>query len=95
MSKFPFFNLDNIWELFYILYNLFYFIRSHIPISPTYPEFIFGIIVTATTIWFGLLPAVGAGIAGLNIAPEIPAMTMFRHIVFGAVIGIILRSKAN
>ncbi len=56
---------------------------------------IFGIIVTVTTIWFGMLPALGAGIAGLNIAPEVPAMTISRHIVFGAVIGIILRSKAN
>ena len=54
---------------------------------------IFGIIVTATTIWFGLLPAVGAGIAGLNIAPEIPAMTMFRHIVFGVIIGLVVRNK--
>ncbi len=50
---------------------------------------IFGVIVTVTTVWFGLLPALGAGIAGLNIAPEVPAMTMFRHIIFGAVIGII------
>ena len=56
---------------------------------------IFGIIVTVTTVWLGLLPALGAGIAGLNIAPEVPAMTMFRHIVFGLVIGIILRSKMN
>ena len=52
---------------------------------------IFGIIVTATTVWLGLLPALGAGIAGLNIAPEVPAMTMFRHIVFGAVIGIMAK----
>ncbi len=50
---------------------------------------IFGIIVTATTVWFGMLPALGAGIAGVNIAPEVPAMTMFRHIVFGAIIGIL------
>ncbi len=50
---------------------------------------IFGVIVTATTVWFGMLPAIGAGIAGLNIAPEVPAMTMFRHIVFGAFIGIL------
>ena len=55
---------------------------------------IFGIIVTVTTVWLGLLPALGAGIAGLNIAPEVPAMTMFRHIVFGAVIGIVV-SKRN
>ncbi len=52
---------------------------------------IFGVIVTATTVWLGLLPALGAGIAGLNIAPEVPAMTMFRHIVFGAVIGILFK----
>jgi len=53
---------------------------------------IFGVIVTATTVWFGMLPALGAGVAGLNIAPEVPAMTMFRHIIFGAVIGIISKS---
>jgi len=53
---------------------------------------IFGIIVTATTVWFGMLPALGAGAAGLNIAPEVPAMTMFRHVIFGAVIGILSKS---
>ena len=56
---------------------------------------IFGIIVTVTTAWFGLLPAIGAGIAGLNIAPEVPAMTIFRHIVFGAIIGIVVRNKIH
>ena len=55
---------------------------------------IFGIIVTVTTVWLGLLPALGAGIAGLNIAPEVPAMTMFRHIVFGAIIGIIIGKRS-
>jgi len=54
---------------------------------------IFGIIITVTTVWFGLLPALGAGIAGLNIAPEVPAMTMSRHIVFGVIIGIVVSSK--
>ncbi len=54
---------------------------------------IFGIIVTVTTVWFGMLPALGAGIAGVNIAPEVPAMTMFRHIVFGVVIGLVVRNK--
>jgi len=52
---------------------------------------IFGIIVTVTTVWLGLLPALGAGVAGLNIAPEVPAMTIFRHIIFGAVIGILVK----
>jgi len=50
---------------------------------------IFGVLVTATTVWFGMLPALGSGAAGLNIAPEVPAMTMSRHIVFGAVIGVL------
>jgi hypothetical protein len=50
---------------------------------------IFGIIVTVTTVWFGMLPALGAGIAGVNISPDVPAMTISRHIVFGAVIGIL------
>ncbi len=56
---------------------------------------VFGVMVTVVAVWFGMLPALGAGIAGLNIAPEVPAMTMFRHIVFGLVIGIVLRSKMN
>ena len=51
---------------------------------------IFGIIVTVTTVWLGMLPALGAGIAGLNIAPEVPAMTLSRHIVFGVIIGIVV-----
>jgi len=56
---------------------------------------VFGVMVTIVGVWFVMLPALGAGIAGLNIAPEVPAMTMFRHIVFGLVIGIILRTKMN
>ena len=55
---------------------------------------IFGIIVTVTTLWLGMLPALGAGIAGLNIAPEVPAMTISRHIVFGVIIGLVV-SKMN
>ena len=56
---------------------------------------IFGIIVTVTTVWFGMLPTLGAGIAGLNIAPEVPAMTLSRHIVFGVIIGIIVSKKSK
>ncbi|MDH3696545.1 MAG: hypothetical protein OEQ15_04435 [Nitrosopumilus sp.] len=48
--------------------------------------------MTVTAVWFGMLPALGSGVAGLNIAPEVPAMTMSRHIVFGAVIGILSKS---
>ena len=53
---------------------------------------IFGVTVTAITVWFGMLPALGSGVTGLNIAPEVPAMTMSRHIVFGAVIGVLSKS---
>ncbi len=56
---------------------------------------VFGVMVTVVAVWFGMLPALGAGIAGLNIAPEVPAMTMLRHRVFGLVIGIILRNRMN
>jgi hypothetical protein len=37
---------------------------------------------------YGTHTTEAAGIAGLNIVPEVPVMTMFRHIIFGAVIGI-------
>jgi hypothetical protein len=56
---------------------------------------IFGILVTITAVWLGMLPALGAGIAGLDIAPEVPAMTMFRHIIFGAVIGILFKPTSD
>ncbi len=56
---------------------------------------VFGVILTVTTVWFGMLPSLGAGVAGLNIAPEVPAMTMFRHIIFGAVIGILSKSTCE
>ena len=56
---------------------------------------IFGIIVTVTAVWFGMLPVLGAGIAGLNIAPEVPAMTICRHIVFGVIIGTIVGKKSK
>ncbi len=52
---------------------------------------VFGVVVTVTTVWFGMLPALGAGIAGLNIAPEVPAITLFRHIIFGVVIGVLFK----
>jgi hypothetical protein len=55
----------------------------------------FGVIVTVVTVWSLMMPALGAGFAGLNVAPEVPAMTMFRHIVFGLVIGIVLRNEMN
>ena len=42
-----------------------------------------------------MLPMLGAGIAGINIAPEVAVMTMARHVVFGAVMGLVLRGKSK
>jgi len=52
---------------------------------------IFGIIEVIIAVWFGMLPLLDAGIAGLNIAPEVPLMTLVRHLVFGIVIGAVIR----
>ena len=56
---------------------------------------IFSLVELMTGAWFGLLPALGGGIAGLEISPLIPAITISRHIVFGAVLGLSLRQRAN
>lgn len=40
-------------------------------------------------IFFGLFPAMGAGIAGMVISPLVALMTIVRHIAFGAVLGIL------
>jgi hypothetical protein len=43
------------------------------------------IFITAQTIalvWFFMFPLVGAGVAGLNVGPEMAIMSMLRHWVF-------------
>lgn len=52
---------------------------------------IFSLIENIIAVWFVMLPILGAGIAGINIAPEVSLMTISRHAVFGIVVGIILR----
>jgi len=47
-------------------------------------------IETVVGVWFGMLPSLGAGVAGLNISDQVPAITMTRHIVFGLVLGAIV-----
>lgn len=49
---------------------------------------LFAVMEVIIAVWFVMLPMLGAGVAGLNIASEVPAMTMIRHIVFGVVIGV-------
>ena len=39
-----------------------------------------------------VFPTLGSGVAGLNIATEIPAMTVSRDVIFGRVIDIISKS---
>jgi hypothetical protein len=56
---------------------------------------VFVIVETVIAVWFVLLPMLGAGIAGINIGPEVAVMTMSRHVVFGAVIGLVLRRTSK
>ncbi len=53
---------------------------------------IFMIIELIVAVWFGMLPALGAGIAGLNIAPEVPVVTFIRHVAFGLTLGLMIKS---
>ena len=55
----------------------------------------FAIIELVIAVWLGMLPALGAGIAGLDIAPEVPLMTLIRHMVYGLALGVVLRNKVN
>ena len=54
---------------------------------------IFMIVELIVTVWFGMLPALGAGIAGLNIAPEVPVVTLIRHVAFGLTLGLMIKSN--
>ncbi len=53
----------------------------------------FMIVELIITVWFGMLPALGAGIAGLNIEPEVPVMTFIRHVAFGLALGLMIKSN--
>ena len=63
------------------------------------PTLVYGIafatVELVIAVWLVLLPALGAGVAGLNISPEVPAMTLFRHIAFGTVLGLSVRRWNN
>jgi len=56
---------------------------------------VFAIVETVIAVWFVMLPMLGAGIAGINIAPEVAVMTITRHVVFGIVIGLVLRGSSK
>lgn len=54
---------------------------------------IFAIVELIVAVWFVMLPMLGAGVAGLDIAPEVAVVTLVRHIVFGTVIGFVMRRE--
>ena len=56
---------------------------------------VFAIVETVIAVWLVMLPMLGAGIAGINIAPEVAVMTLARHVVFGAVMGLVLRRTSK
>jgi hypothetical protein len=51
----------------------------------------FVIVELVIAVWFVMLPMLGAGIAGLNIGLEVSIMTLLRHVVFGLVLGVVIR----
>jgi hypothetical protein len=51
---------------------------------------IYAVMIAVGPIFFGLFPALGAGIAGIGISPLVAPMTIVRHIAFGAVLGILV-----
>jgi hypothetical protein len=56
---------------------------------------LFAAFETVVGVWFGMLPALGAGVAGLEIDPLVPTITLTRHIVFGLVLGAILTQRGT
>jgi len=56
---------------------------------------VFAIVETVIAVWLVMLPILGAGVAGINIAPEVAVMTLTRHVVYGAVLGLVLRGKSK
>ncbi len=51
----------------------------------------FVIVELVIAVWFVMLPMLGAGIAGLNIGLEVSVMTLVRHVIFGLVLGVVIK----
>jgi hypothetical protein len=54
---------------------------------------VFAMLVTVMPLWLGLLPVLGAGIAGANISPLVSVITIVRHIAFGIVLGLMVKGS--
>jgi hypothetical protein len=78
-----------------LFYNLIFLrvstkvLRSHMWLHGV----VFSMLVTMLPLWLGLLPALGGGIAGTNISPLVSVMTIVRHIAFGIVLGLMVKSS--
>lgn len=55
----------------------------------------YAVLITVGPLWLVLLPALGAGIAGINISPLVMVMTIIRHVAFGAVLGILVKRSES
>ena len=59
------------------------------------PTIVYGIVFatveTVIAVWLVMLPALGAGVAGINIGPEVAVVTILRHVAFGVVLGVSVR----
>ena len=55
----------------------------------------FSLIENVIAVWFGMLPALGLGIAGLDATPDLAVVTFTRHVAYGAVLGLYLSRKGN
>jgi hypothetical protein len=57
---------------------------------------LFAIFEAIVAVWFIMLPLLGAGVAGIGVAPEVPIVTLLRHIVFGFILGaLVMRWKIS
>jgi Family of unknown function (DUF6789) len=52
---------------------------------------IYAVMIAVGPIFFGLFPALGAGIAGIGISPLVGSMTIVRHVAYGTVLGILAK----
>ena len=54
---------------------------------------VFALVELIIAVWLVMLPMLGAGIAGLDIAPEFAVVTFAKHLAFGTVIGLVMWKK--
>jgi hypothetical protein len=76
------------------IFYIFVFVPISMRVTKQYKWYygiVYGVMIAVGPIFFGLFPAMGAGIAGMAISPLVPLMTIVRHIAFGAALGILAK----